>query len=88
MPVAVLAKLCGVIDPALLSLLLPDGYALVRVDALSDPAALASGALDYLGLYSAARHPESELGTEIGPSEAVGLEATAARLRAVDGRAH
>ena len=85
MPVAVLHKLCGAVPEAVLSLLLPDGFALVRVADLSDPAALASGALEYLGLYSAARHPASEAGTEIGPGEAAALSDHATRLRAVDG---
>jgi hypothetical protein len=83
MPISALTKLCGVIAPELLSLLLPDGFALVKLAELNDPAALATGALEYVGLYSAARHPASEAGSDIGPREAAGLSGAATKLREV-----
>ena len=83
MPVAVLARLCGAVPEALLSLLLPDGWALVRVAELSDPAALASGALEYLGLYSAARHPAVLL-KQIKPRNELAATPRAARSRCCD----
>ncbi len=73
MPVGVLARLCGVVDPALLSLLLPDGFALVAVPAGIDHGTFAARAMDFAAHYAAARHEDSEDGSAIGAGENAAL---------------
>lgn len=69
MSVAALYRLLGALPTDLLSLLLPDGHAIVRVPEGIDHDELASGFQDYLQTKHAAHHPESEAGREIGPNE-------------------
>lgn len=83
MPLAALGKLCGVVVAGQLSLLLPEGFAIVAVPDGIDHAGLAGAVMDYAGHYSRARHPDSEAGTDIGPGEDAALNGRAAALRAV-----
>ena len=85
MPLAVFAALCGVLDDAALSALLPEGFALVRLDGHADHDGLAAGCIDFAGAHARARHPESEQGVAIGPLEDRDLSARGARLRAAPG---
>lgn len=57
----------------LLSLLLPDGWQIVRAPEAIDHDALCDLAGQYIAQKHAAHHPESELGREIGPNEDRGL---------------
>lgn len=82
MPVSAIYKLTGVIDDELLSLLLPDGRVIVRKPIGIDYDDFASGCLDYAAEHARARHPESECGVDIGPTEHTTLSAKVVRLRA------
>ena len=42
---------------------------------------LSSSAVDYIGAYTEARHPESEAGPDIGPTEAVKLCTKVAQMK-------
>lgn len=75
-------SLCGVLPADLLSLLLPDGFQVVRVDEGIDHDTLAELASDYLTMKNAAHHPASEAGRDIGPSEDAALSGKVAELRA------
>lgn len=77
MPLAALDGLLPVLPAAALDLLLPDGFALVRVPEGVDHAEFAAAALDFAAGYAAARHPRSEAGSAIGPRE----DDTLCRLR-------
>lgn len=57
------------IPPDLLSLLVPDGFAIVRVPELLNHHEIADACQDYLAAKHAAHHPESEAGEAIGPGE-------------------
>lgn len=69
MPVAALHKLCGVLPNELLSLLMPDGFAIVRTCDDADLAAMAEKCADFLSHYTAARSEKSEASTALGPTE-------------------
>lgn len=69
MTIATLRSLCGVIPNELLSLLLPEGYAVVSTPEAVDHDAVASWCIQFLAKWNAAKHPESEAGTETGPRE-------------------
>jgi hypothetical protein len=53
----------------LLSILLPDGFQIVRVSEGVDHDRIAEMAADYLATKNAAHHPESEAGRDLGPNE-------------------
>lgn len=53
----------------LLSLLLPDGYQIVRAPESVDHDALCEMAAHYVAEKNRAHHPDSEAGREIGPGE-------------------
>ncbi len=74
--------LCGALPLDLLSLLLPDGYQIVRAPESIDHDALCELATSYVSTKVAAHHPDSELGREIGPNEAAGLTAIVVELKA------
>lgn len=76
-----LYALCGVLPADLLSLLLPDGFQVVRVPEGCDHDKLAEIASDYLAAKNASHHPESEAGRDIGPSEQAALDGKAVCLR-------
>lgn len=82
MPIAAMWKLFGVLPVELLSLLVPDGWALTPI-AAPDHDDLAATCIDYAGTHARARHPESEAGIDIGPNEHAELDGKATRLRGV-----
>lgn len=69
MPCSALFKLCGVLPADLISLLLPVGFAIVRVPEAIDHDELADAMVDYLATKQAAHRPDSECGPAIGPTE-------------------
>ena len=66
----------------LLSVLLPDDFAIVRVPEGIDHDEIAALFHDYLTAKERAHHPESEAGREIGPNEDNVLRGKFARVRA------
>lgn len=76
-----LVKLIGVVPANLLSLLLPDGFQIVRVPEGIDHDKLAELASDYLTTKNAAHHPASEAGRDLGPGEQAALGAKAVCLK-------
>ncbi len=69
MPLTALDALIEVLPDELLSLLVRDGRAIVKVPEHVDHNEAASGMLAYLADKAAAHHPDSEAGTDIGPNE-------------------
>ena len=65
MPVSALVRLIGVIPDELLSLLLPDGHAIVRVPESIDHDEIAAAFHDYLTAKEQAHRPDSPGGREI-----------------------
>jgi hypothetical protein len=65
----------------LLSLMLPDGFQIVRVSEGIDHDRIAEMAADYLATKNAAHHPESEAGRDLGPTEAATLTAKVVQLK-------
>lgn len=76
-----LFALCGVLPHDLISLLLPDGFQVVRVPEGVDHDTLADMASEYLAAKNAAHHPESEAGRDIGPGEESALNRKAVCLK-------
>lgn len=74
--------LCKGLPADLLSLLLPEGFQIVRVPEGVDHDELAELANDYLATKHAAHHPESEAGRDIGPNEQAQLTAKVVELKA------
>lgn len=81
MPVSALYKLVGVIPPDLLSLLLPEGYAIVRVPDGVDHDEIAPAVREYLSRKDEAHHPDSPAGREISDCEDRELRGIVARLK-------
>lgn len=67
----------------LLSLLLPDGFAIVPKPDHIDHDELMAACTEFVAAYGAARHPDSEDGIAIGPREAAKLDGAAGHVRAV-----
>jgi hypothetical protein len=85
MPVSALFALCRALPLDLLSMLLPDDVAILRVSEGADHDELAALCLDYAMTHTAARHPESEAGVDIGPNENRNLSEKVTRLGAQKG---
>jgi hypothetical protein len=83
MPSSAVYSLCGVIPDDLLNLLCPKGYAVVPVPDDVDYDAINQHCMDFLSEKSAAHHPESEAGRDIGPNEHARLSAKVVTLRRV-----
>lgn len=66
---AAIFMLCGILPHDLLSLLLPDGFQIVRAPEDVDHDELADAMADYLAAKQHAHHPDSPAGREIAPSE-------------------
>lgn len=66
---AALFALCGVLPADLISLILPDGFQIVRAPESIDHDALCELAAEYVSAKNRAHHPESEAGRDIGPGE-------------------
>lgn len=81
-PGSALYGLCGAIPDDLMNLLMPDGWALVRVPSGVDYDDVSSACRDFLDAKEKAHHPESEAGRDIGPGEATDLDGRVVRLRA------
>lgn len=73
----------GALPCELLSLLLPDGFAIVPKPDHIDHDDLMAACTEFSAVYGAARHPGGEAGIEIGPREAARLETAAGHVRAV-----
>lgn len=80
MPITALYRLCGVLPAELLSLLFPEQYSMVESQS-ADLDGMAASAVDYIGAYTEARHPESEAGPDIGPTEAAKLCTKVAQMK-------
>lgn len=87
MGLGVFARLVA-FDPDLASLLLPDGFAAVRLPAGMDHAQAAMAAADFLASYAGARHPASEAGEAIGPGEAAVLTTKVSAIGGGTGKAN
>jgi len=81
MPVGALYCLCGAVPSDLLNLLMPDGWAVVRVPSGVDYDEVSHLCRDLIDAKDRAHHPESEAGRDIGPNEAAELDRKVARLR-------
>lgn len=73
MSAAAVYSLCGVLPADLLSLLLPDGFQIVRVPEGISHDEIAEAFVEYLAEKQKAHHPESECGPAIGPNEGLTL---------------
>lgn len=80
--VAALRRLLRALPSDLVSLLLPDGYAIVRVPEGIDHDAAAEAMADYLAAKQAAHREDSEAGRDIGPNENSTLNGKLAVVRA------
>jgi hypothetical protein len=69
LPVAALRLLLGVLPPDLLSLLLPDGWQIVRAPEAIDHDELCDWAEGYIATKTKAHRVDSPMGPEIAPSE-------------------
>ena len=87
MSVAALHRLLGrkALPADLLSLLLPEGHAIVKVPEGVDFDKLADSFAEFLTAKNAAHHPESEAGRDIGPGEEAHLSAKIVHLPIVRG---
>lgn len=81
LPAGAIYKLCGAIPDDLLNLLLPDGFAIVRIPAGVDYDELSEGCRAFLDAKDKAHHPESEAGRDIGPNETADLGCKIVQLR-------
>lgn len=77
---AALFALCGVLPYDLLSLVLPDGFQIVRVPEGVNLDECADYFADFLAEKNAAHHPESEAGRDLGPNETERLTAKIVQL--------
>ena len=75
LPSGALYKLCGVIPDDLLNLLMPDGFAIVRVPSGIDYDEISRWAHDFNAKKLAAHHADSECQEQIGPTERSELDA-------------
>lgn len=81
LPAGAIYSLCGAIPDDLLNLLLPEGYAIVRVPSGIDYDEISAGCRDFIDAKERAHHPESEAGRDIGPNEDTELSSKVVRLR-------
>lgn len=82
MPVGVLCALVGVIPDELLSLLLPDGRAIVSIPDNIDHDEISTACRAYIDAKEQAHHPESPAGRDIAPCEDATLRGKVVRIRA------
>lgn len=80
---AALYRLAGVLPDDLFSLLLPDGFQVVRVPEGVDHDEFETMARDFLAAKGKAHHPDSPGGRELSDCERADLDGKAAALRAV-----
>lgn len=77
---AAIYALCGVLPADLISLILPDGFQIVRAPETIDHDALCELAADYVSTKNRAHHPDSEAGRDIGPGEESALSGLVVQL--------
>lgn len=82
LPVAALNRLVDHVPPDLLSLLLPDGWQIVRAPETVDHDELAEAMHDYLATKEKAHRPDSPGGREIAPCEDGSLRGKITSLQA------
>lgn len=82
LPAGALYNLCGAIPDDLLNLLLPDGWAIVRVPAGVDYDDISSACREFVDAKDKFHHPQSEAGRDLGPTEQAELASKVVRLRA------
>lgn len=82
LPASALYCLFNAIPGDLLNLLLPEGWAVVRVPAGIDYDDISAKCRDFIDTKERAHHPESEAGRDIGPTEGETLASKVVRLRA------
>jgi hypothetical protein len=80
--VAGLRLLLDALPADLLSLLLPDGWQIVRAPEGIDHDALSEQLVDYLATKQAAHHPDSECGPALGPNETALLDSKVVQITA------
>lgn len=81
MPVSALYKLVGVVPDELLSLLLPEGYAITRVPEGINHDDIERACRDFLSAKGDVHHPESPAGREIADCERETLNVKVVQLR-------
>lgn len=82
MSASALYRLFGALPTDLLSLMLPEGFAIVAVPEELDHDQVAPILAEYLRAKDDAHHPDSEAGREIGPGEDNVLRGKFARVKA------
>lgn len=84
-PAGAIFALCdGEALPAdILSLLVPNGWQIVRAPEQIDHDELCNHLVDYLATKQAAHHPDSECGPAIGPLEKSQLDSKVTHIRAI-----
>jgi hypothetical protein len=82
LPASAIYGLCGALPDDLLNLLLPEGFAIVRVPSGLDYDEISAGCREFIDAKERAHHPDSEDGREIGPGEGKVLLGVFARVRA------
>jgi len=80
MSVAALFRLFDALPTELLSMLLPNGYQIVRAPESIDHDALCELATEYVSAKNRAHHPDSEAGRDIGPNEESALGGLVVRM--------
>ena len=81
LPASAIYRLCGALPDDLLNLLLPEGFAIVRVPSGLDYDEISASCREFIDAKERAHHPESEAGREIGPNEGNVLRCKFAKLR-------
>lgn len=81
LPIGAFNQLHGAIPDDLLNLLVPDGWAVVRVPEGVDYDEIAADCRSLIDEKDRAHHPQSEAGREIGPGEQQNLGSKVVQLR-------
>lgn len=79
---AAIFALCGVLPADLISLILPDGFQIVRAPETIDHDELCTLANEYVSTKNRAHHPDSEAGRDLGPNEKSSLDGIVVQLAA------
>jgi hypothetical protein len=82
LPSGALYRLCGHLPCDLLNLLMPEGFAIVRVPTGVDYDSVSSLCREFIDIKDKAHHPESEAGRDLGPTEQGTLTGCVVQLRA------
>lgn len=79
---AAIFALCGVLPADLISLILPDGFQIVRAPETIDHDELCTLANEYVSTKNRAHHPDSEAGRDLGQNEKSSLDGIVVQLAA------